>query len=95
LPEGRKNYTKTRPLQFEEFAPCIAWWKKREDNDRAWKVSAADILANGCNLDIKNPNAKEDIAHLPPQQLVASIMQKEERITEVMAEIKKLLEKTP
>ena len=95
IPEGRKQYTKTRPLQFEEFAPCIAWWKKREENDRAWKVPAEQILANNCNLDIKNPRGKEDIAHLPPQQLVASIIQKEERITEVMAEIKKLLEKTP
>src|SRR5881296_3286071 len=25
LPTGRKNYTKTQPLQFEEFADCIAW----------------------------------------------------------------------
>ena len=24
LPEGRKNYTKTAPIQFEEFADCIA-----------------------------------------------------------------------
>ena len=28
LPEGRKNYTKTQPIQFEEFAPCLAWWKQ-------------------------------------------------------------------
>src|SRR5205823_9887631 len=37
LPEGRKTYTKTTPIQFEEFAACQAWWGKREDNDRAWK----------------------------------------------------------
>jgi type I restriction enzyme M protein len=30
LPEGRKNYTKTVPLQFEEFAACQAWWSQRE-----------------------------------------------------------------
>ena len=29
LPEGRKNYTKTKPMQFEEFADCLAWWKER------------------------------------------------------------------
>ena len=46
LPEGRKNYTKTQPLQFEEFAPCLAWWKKREENERAWKVPAAELLAS-------------------------------------------------
>src|SRR5207245_1810420 len=38
LPEGRKNYTKTQPMQFEEFADCIAWWKKRQENDHAWCV---------------------------------------------------------
>ena len=36
LPEGRKNYTKTAPIQFEEFADCLTWWKKREENERAW-----------------------------------------------------------
>ena len=45
LPEGRKNYTKTQPIQFEEFKPCIAWWNKREENDRAWKVPVAEMLA--------------------------------------------------
>src|SRR5438132_10931885 len=38
LPKSRKNYTKTAPIQFEEFAACLAWWKKREENERAWKV---------------------------------------------------------
>src|SRR5258706_8643379 len=48
LPEGRKNYTKTAPIQFEEFAPCQAWWTQREENERAWKVAAAELLANNC-----------------------------------------------
>jgi type I restriction enzyme M protein len=91
LPEGRKNYTKTQPLQFEEFAPCIAWWKKRDANDRSWKVSASDILANNCNLEIKNPRAKQDLEHLPPEQLVDDILMKEQRIVKVMAEIKQML----
>src|SRR5262249_14194170 len=38
LPEGRKQYTKTAPLQFEEFADCLKWWSKRKENERAWKV---------------------------------------------------------
>ena len=91
LPEGRKNYTKTAPIQFEEFADCIAWWKKRKENDQAWKVPAKELLANNCNLDRKNPAAKEDIAHLPPEQLAQSILQKEKRIAEIMGQIQKLL----
>jgi type I restriction enzyme M protein len=91
LPEGRKNYTKTAPIQFEEFAPLVAWWSKRKESDQAWKVPAAELLANGCNLDRKNPRAKEDIAHLPPEDLAASILQKEQRIAEIMGSIKRLL----
>jgi type I restriction enzyme M protein len=93
LPEGRKNYTKTMPIQFEEFAPCLAWWKKRIEGDRVWKVPAKEILGNNCNLDRKNPRAKEDIAHLPPEVLAKSILEKEKRIAEIMGEIQDLLKK--
>jgi type I restriction enzyme M protein len=91
LPEGRKNYTKTAPIQFEEFAPLISWWNKREENDLAWKVPVAELLATGCNLDRKNPSAKDDITHLPPTQLTADILKKEQRIAEIMGNIQKLL----
>lgn len=91
LPEGRKSYTKTKPLQFEEFATCMKWWNKREENDHAWKVPTAELLATGCNLDRKNPRAKEDITHLPPEQIAANILQKEQRIAEIMGNIRNLL----
>ncbi|MDE3100557.1 MAG: SAM-dependent DNA methyltransferase [Verrucomicrobiota bacterium] len=93
LPEGRKNYTKTAPIQFEEFTGVIGWWNKRKENARAWKVSAAELLANGCNLDRKNPRAKEDITHLPPEQLAADILKKEQRIVEIMGNLRNLLAK--
>jgi len=54
-------------------------------------VPAAELLANGCNLDRKNPRAKEDITHLPPAQLAADILMKEQRIAEIMGNIQKLL----
>ncbi len=91
LPKGRKNYTKTQPLQFEELLPCIEWWKKRKENERAWKVSAEELLATGCNLDRKNPRAKEDIAHRPPEELVASILEKEKQIIEIVGRIQEML----
>ena len=94
LPEGRKNYTKTAPIQFEEFADLIKWWGKRKETDNAWKVSAAELLANSCNLDRKNPRAKEDITHLPPEQIAADILKKEQRIAEIMGNIQKLLAKS-
>ena len=98
LPEGRKQYTKTASIQFEEFADCLAWWKKRKENERAWRVKASDLLKyNGdgnlvsINLDIKNPNNKQDFAHLPPDQLVQDILRKEQRIVEILGEIKRKL----
>ena len=93
LPEGRKNYTKTAPIQFEEFAPLVTWWNKRGENDHAWKVPAAELMASGCNLDRKNPCAKEDITHMPPVQLAGNILKKEQRIAEIMGNITKLLAK--
>ncbi len=95
LPEGRKNYTKTQPLQFEEFAACLAWWRQREENERAWKVPAEELLASGCNLDRKNPRGREDITHLPPEELVESILDKERRISEILNTIKGLLAVKP
>jgi type I restriction enzyme M protein len=90
-PEGRKNYTKTAPIQDGEFAACETWWKKRTENDHAWKVPAAELLANSCNLDRKNPRGKADITHLPPTELAASIVQKEQRIADIMSKIQNLL----
>lgn len=91
LPEGRKNYTKTQPLQYEEFAPCLTWWPKRTASERAWKVPAKQVIEGGYNLDIKNPSTKEDLEHLPPEQLIESIIAKEQRILEIMGEVKALL----
>lgn len=41
LPEGRKKYSKTAPLQFEEFDPVRAWWIAREEGPQAWRVDFA------------------------------------------------------
>ncbi|HEV8724032.1 MAG TPA: hypothetical protein VGW77_25740 [Candidatus Binatia bacterium] len=40
------------------------------------------------NLDRKNPNASTNFEHLPPEQLADDILKKEQRIAEIMAEIK-------
>jgi len=36
------------------------WWKKRKQNEFAWKVSLKDIKSGGYNLDVKNPNRAVD-----------------------------------
>lgn len=96
-PEGRKKYSKTKPIQFEEFADCIKWFqlKRRKETEHAWRVSVDDVLkydASGallsCNLDVKNPSSAEALEHLPPEQLADDVLAKERRIVEIMQEIK-------
>jgi type I restriction enzyme M protein len=56
---------------------------------------ADELLANNCSLDRKNPNGKQDFEHLPPEQLVEDILKKEQRIMDIMAEIKAVLKEKP
>jgi type I restriction enzyme M protein len=46
------------------------------------------------NLDRKNPNSAGDFEHLPPEQLIDDILKKEQRITEIIVEIKAILAQT-
>jgi type I restriction enzyme M protein len=87
LPEGRKTYTKTKPMKFEEYGPVLTWWKKRAENKQAWKVSVDAILENNFNLDIKNPNSAIADEHHEPEEIVAGIVEKEQRIIALMEEI--------
>ncbi len=86
-PEGRKKYSKTKPMRFEEFADCQAWWPKRVENERAWRALVADIAANGYNLDLRNPNRPDDLSHRPPAELLAELVDTER---EILALLEKL-----
>jgi type I restriction enzyme M protein len=67
-------------MRFEEFADCQAWWPKRTESERAWRVPIADIEANGYNLDLRNPNRPDDLAHRPPAELLAELVSTEREI---------------
>jgi type I restriction enzyme M protein len=69
-PEGYKSYSKTKPIRIEEFGREKAWWKKREENEYAWKVPVEEIRANSYNLDIKNPHSVE-AGYGDPEELLA------------------------
>lgn len=70
LPEGQKSYSKTKPIQFNEFQPIIDWWNNREENDQAWKVNINAL--KDWDLDIKNPNTQaEEITYSTEETLIA------------------------
>lgn len=100
MPEGHKNFSKTKPIKIDHFAPVIEWWKNRkeisEDGfDKAKKYSAKFLKENGYNLDLCGfPHVEEEI--LEPKELIAKYTDKKEKleheINNILAEIKKLLD---
>lgn len=91
LPEGRKKYSKTAPLQFEELSPVLAWWNRRGEGPQAWKVGAKAVASKGYNLDIKNPNAKLGLEHADPKELIASMRSHEADVLRLLSEIEELV----
>src|SRR6185312_5523460 len=33
-----------QPIQFENFASCLAWWNDRSENEHAWRVDFQGLL---------------------------------------------------
>lgn len=91
LPPGRKKYSKTAPMQFEEFADCLAWWNERSEGPQAWKTTAEEIAQRGYNLDLKNPNSKQDLEHADPAELVARMRGHEGEVIRLIGEIEALV----
>jgi type I restriction enzyme M protein len=70
LPEGQKSYSKTKPIRLEELQPIRDWWNNRAESDVCWKVNIETIKQRGYDLDIKNPNKKEDSHEHSSQELI-------------------------
>jgi type I restriction enzyme M protein len=92
VPEGRRGYSKTRPLRFEEFEDCIAWWggptrEKRHENEHTWRVNAEDVKATGYNLDSPNPREVDDLSAHTPKELLAELIKTEHEIVGLLEEI--------
>ncbi|PAU78622.1 DNA methyltransferase [Halovibrio salipaludis] len=97
-PEGYKNYSKTKPMRFEEFGPEIEWWGSERDGfasrvetEQAWKVSIEEIRERDYNLDIKNPWQDEEEIH-DPDELLAKYEQQQTEIQEIRDQIRTILD---
>jgi len=87
LPEGYKNYTKTKPIRIEEFDLEKDWWNNREVNQYAWKVTIDEIKARNYNLDIKNPHVAEEM-NGDPEKLLRKYRKLQEEIAEIRTALK-------
>lgn len=73
LPEGMKAYSKTKPINVREFEAIKEWWNDRKESDVAWKVGIKDIEARDWDLDIKNPNKKEENIEHSSKELISML----------------------
>lgn len=93
MPEGYKNFSKTKPMKMEHFATAIDWWNNREEItmdgfDKA-KVFTIDEIANrNYNIDLCGyPHEEEEI--LPPKELIQQYQAKRASLN---AEIDRILD---
>ena len=92
MPEGYKNFSKTKPMELKHFDPAMDWWDNREEInvdgfDKAKKYTAEEIAARNYNIDLCGyPHEEEEI--LPPKEL---IQQYQEKRASLNADIDRIL----
>ena len=90
LPEGQKSYSKTKPIRFDEFAPMIAWWDKRQENEVAWRVRVED-LKEGFDLDVKNPHRETESAEQTLPEIIKALDESFVKSHTLLAQLKSQL----
>jgi len=88
LPEGYKNYTKTKPIRIEEFELEKQWWDNREESEYAWKVSIDEIKNRNYNLDIKNPNNNRSNELESTEKIIEKLDYNFKKLSLILNEIK-------
>ena len=88
LPDGQKSYSKTKAIQFDEFAPLMKWWDKREESEVAWKVKVGD-LKRGFDLDMKNPTSAVEERELSVNDCLKEFRKSLERVGKALAAVEK------
>jgi type I restriction enzyme M protein len=88
LPVGQKSYSKTKAIQFDEFAPLIEWWNNREESEQAWKVDVS-ALKKGFDLDVKNPYREEEEKVLSASEVLSRLNLSIEATKKLLTQIQK------
>lgn len=92
MPDGYKNFSKTKPMLIKHFDPAVEWWNDRQEItidgfDKAKKYSIEEIAEKNYNIDLCGyPHEGEEI--LPPKEL---IQQYQEKRASLNADIDRIL----
>lgn len=80
MPDGYKNFSKTKPMKLEHFEPAMKWWDNREEIsidgfDKSKKYTAKELEDRNYNIDLCGyPHEEEEI--LPPMELIRQYQEK-------------------
>lgn len=93
MPEGYKNFSKTKPIKFEHFQPVMNWWENRKEIivdgfDKSKNFPVQEIVESNYNLDLCGFPKVEEII-LDPEELMVNYQ--EER-TQLNKQIDNILE---
>jgi type I restriction enzyme M protein len=91
LPDGIKNYSRSNPLNINEFASVKKWWNNRTKTANAWKVSVDRIKELNYNLDIKNPNTSIEEEIQPPEVIMQKLTGSVAKTQELLNKMEDLL----
>ena len=94
MPEGYKNFSKTKPMKLEHFNEALNWWENREEIEvdgfpKAKKYTVEEIAAKNYNIDLCGFPHEEEII-LEPMDL---ILEYQEKRASLNTEIDHVLEK--
>jgi len=95
----KPGFSKALKLLIEDFDKVSKWFDNRTENDDAWKVNVTDVLVKEekgeveINLDIKNPNDKDETIDLSPHELISQIISDEKKTLKLLEDVEKLIDK--
>jgi len=96
MPEGYKNFSKTRPIKLDHFEPALNWWKDRVEiidgkNEKARKFTSEEIIQRNYNLDLcRFPQEEEEI--LEPHELITHYVADRTRLNKEIDEVLKKIQ---
>lgn len=93
MPEGYKNFSKTRPMKLEHFGAALAWWDNREEIEvdgfpKAKCYTTSEIIERSYNIDLCGFPHEEEVI-LEPMDLIQVYQEKRASLN---AEIDHVLE---
>lgn len=80
MPEGYKNFSKTKPMKLEHFTPVFEWWNDRKEInidgfDKSKEFSIKELEESNFDIDLCGYPHDEEVI-LPPDELIKDYQEK-------------------